>query len=1122
MPSAISDQQQRLRALDTTTSFIVQAPAGSGKTSLLTQRYLALLGSVATPEEIVAITFTRKAAAEMRARILKALESAAEPEPQQDHEKLTWQLAKAAMARSATLEWNLAESPNRLHIQTIDSLCTGLTRMLPLLSHLGGQPAISEDARHLYKTAAMETLLQLEEKNGWSDDIRTLLIDLDNRFEKLEALITAMLATRDQWLRRLAAVDNAGFRSELEHSLQTLVRTELEQLERLVPDACREQLVASARHAAANLVRESADSPITACLDMPGMPGTEPDRMDHWLGLAELLLTKSGKQANLRSARGVNKNIGFPAGDAGKQAKEDFKRLLQEIADHPAFLDRLHGVRQLPPSTYTDDQWRRLESLGRVLRLAVAQLQLVFADRGEIDFPEVMLRAQRALGDEQEPTDLALMLDYRISHLLVDEFQDTSHGQFELLKRLTAGWQPGDGRTLFCVGDPMQSIYRFREADVGLYLQAREHGIGDVRLEPLTLEVNFRSSATLIEWINQTFSQMFPACDQPLMGAVSYAPSVAVHEHAASHHVELHALERSQLREEAGLVTSLVSETRERHPGESIAILVRSRPHLARILPALRQAGIRVHAIEAEALGHYPVVGDLFALTRALVHPADRIAWLGILRAPWCGMRLADLHTVTQHAGRLPLWSSLQSREVARMLSQDGRERLQRLLPVLDNALALKGRQPLRALVQGTWIRLGGAALVRDAAELDAATLFLDTLEAVSVSGDLESFTQLESELDSLFAPVDPDADPAIQVLTMHKAKGLEFDTVILPGLGRRPRNDDPALLQWTHYPDDQGDEHMLMAPIRATSEENEPIGAFIRHVEWQKQQFEDERLLYVAATRARKRLHLIAGVEFDKNDDPAPVARSLLERLWPAFRDACSSLERPVAEEEDATAGSVPQLERTPAAWTPRLPAPLEWSLTLEHAAPDEAQRPEFLWAGVTARHVGTMVHRYLEWIATEGLDCWSSERVRRSAPAIRAGLATLGVSREQLERASARTVDAICKTLADATGRWILSDNRDARCEYALTIREQRRVRRIVIDRTFIDEQGVRWIVDYKSGYHRDPDLEAFLQQEEERYRQQLQTYARAMRLLDGRETRTALYFPLMQVWHEVVHAG
>ncbi|MEJ2321391.1 MAG: UvrD-helicase domain-containing protein, partial [Gammaproteobacteria bacterium] len=448
MPSAISDQQQRLRALDTTTSFIVQAPAGSGKTSLLTQRYLALLGSVATPEEIVAITFTRKAAAEMRARILKALESAAEPEPQQDHEKLTWQLAKAAMARSATLEWNLAESPNRLHIQTIDSLCTGLTRMLPLLSHLGGQPAISEDARHLYKTAAMETLLQLEEKNGWSDDIRTLLIDLDNRFEKLEALITAMLATRDQWLRRLAAVDNAGFRSELEHSLQTLVRTELEQLERLVPDACREQLVASARHAAANLVRESADSPITACLDMPGMPGTEPDRMDHWLGLAELLLTKSGKQANLRSARGVNKNIGFPAGDAGKQAKEDFKRLLQEIADHP-------------------------------------------------------------------PTDLALMLDYRISHLLVDEFQDTSHGQFELLKRLTAGWQPGDGRTLFCVGDPMQSIYRFREADVGLYLQAREHGIGDVRLEPLTLEVNFRSSATLIEWINQTFSQMFPACDQP-------------------------------------------------------------------------------------------------------------------------------------------------------------------------------------------------------------------------------------------------------------------------------------------------------------------------------------------------------------------------------------------------------------------------------------------------------------------------------------------------------------------------------------------------------------------------------------------------------------------------------
>ncbi len=103
------------------------------------------------------------------------------------------------------------------------------------------------------------------------------------------------------------------------------------------------------------------------------------------------------------------------------------------------------------------------------------------------------------------PEDLALALGQRIRHILVDEFQDTSYTQFELLEKLTAGWEPGDGRTLFLVGDPMQSIYRFRQADVSLFLKARLEGIGAIRLEPLTLSVNFRSRPEIVEWVNRTF-----------------------------------------------------------------------------------------------------------------------------------------------------------------------------------------------------------------------------------------------------------------------------------------------------------------------------------------------------------------------------------------------------------------------------------------------------------------------------------------------------------------------------------------------------------------------------------------------------------------------------------------
>src|SRR5205814_10417069 len=110
-----------------------------------------------------------------------------------------------------------------------------------------------------------------------------------------------------------------------------------------------------------------------------------------------------------------------------------------------------------------------------------------------------------------------------IRHILVDEFQDTSISQWELLNLLTSGWQADDGRTLFVVGDPMQSIYRFREAEVALFLHARREGLGNVRLEPLTLTTNFRSQGKLVDFFNDAFPRIFPAEPDESLGAVPYS-----------------------------------------------------------------------------------------------------------------------------------------------------------------------------------------------------------------------------------------------------------------------------------------------------------------------------------------------------------------------------------------------------------------------------------------------------------------------------------------------------------------------------------------------------------------------------------------------------------------------
>jgi ATP-dependent exoDNAse (exonuclease V) beta subunit len=140
-------------------------------------------------------------------------------------------------------------------------------------------------------------------------------------------------------------------------------------------------------------------------------------------------------------------------------------------------------MRELPPGEHRRPVELRDQ---RLLPRAAGQLKLVFQARGQVDFTEVAQGALLALGGTEAPSDLALALDYRIRHLLVDEFQDTSITQYELIAKLTAGWEPGDGRTVFAVGDPMQSIYRFREAEVGLFLRARAAGIADLALEAIS------------------------------------------------------------------------------------------------------------------------------------------------------------------------------------------------------------------------------------------------------------------------------------------------------------------------------------------------------------------------------------------------------------------------------------------------------------------------------------------------------------------------------------------------------------------------------------------------------------------------------------------------------------
>jgi len=1106
-----ADQSAREAALQPGRSFIVQAPAGSGKTELLTQRFLRLLAVVDRPEEIIAITFTRKAAGEMRNRILEALRLGGEPQPPAEtHRRSTWSLALEARHRDEALDWKLMDNPRRLRIETIDALNAWLARQLPVSSRLGAAPRITDDAEPVYRQTAREILLSAGAEETYSAHAAALLRHLGGRFSQVEGLLIAMLKARDHWLGKVIGgrgLSPGALRGMLDAALRHFVEDELGRVRDTLPGDALGEIA----RLAAGAARRAPDIEWLAPLaGMDAIPPANPEALPQWRALAGLLLTSQGQWR-----KKVDKNTGFPP-----QAREDkaaMSDLLQRLADHGDAAG-LHRVRALPAPAYGEERWEILEHLLALLPVCAAALEVEFAARGESDYIGIARAALDALGEPEAPTDLALALDCRISHLLVDEFQDTSQAQVELLERLTAGWTHGDGRSLFCVGDPMQSIYRFREADVGRFLKAQRSGIGELPLEPLQLSVNFRSQAALVEWVSSAFPRIFPSKADLSLGAVPFAPSVPWHPALPGRPVECHAVPAGDPQQAADRVTSIIQRIRLEEPGAEIAVLVRSRRHLALITPALKAAGVPCRAVEIEPLAEGPAIRDLEALTRALCHRADRTAWLALLRAPWCGLGLADLLAIAGDEND-DLWSRLQQVKSLPGVSQDGRARLARLVEALAPAMQERGRGSLRRVVEGAWLALGGPATLERESELADARSLLEFIDQRARHGDLDDPPGLSTLLGSLYAAPEATEQDAVQLLTIHKAKGLQFDHVVLPALEKTSGRNEKQLLRWLEQVREEGTE-LVLAPIEPLGEDTDELHKALRDLDTRRDLLELDRVLYVAATRARRRLHLVAGLGVDDagtGEAARPRAGTFLAALWPALGEsflAARAAEPAVFSQAEAPPPAM--LRRLEPGWTPPpLPAAVGW-LGRDEAPGASGPVVEYDWSGREARAVGIAVHRLLQVVAREGAGRWPASRLQGSRKLLQSLLREAGLGPTELPPALQRCLAALHSTLDDPRGRWLLDPGHPGSAsELRISGWLDGRLVNGIVDRSFIDEAGTLWIVDYKTGRHEGGELDVFLDRERERYQPQLERYARLLAPRHRGPISLGLYFPQHAGW-------
>jgi len=1130
LPVDISDANVRHIVTDPSRSFIVQAPAGSGKTELLMLRFLRVLAEapLEEPESVLAITFTRKAASEMRNRILKALEEASRPlMPEEEqrykaHDYERRRVAAEVLQRDAQHGWKLLENPSRLQVRTVDSFCDALARQMPVLASMARQLEVTDDPTPLYEEAAARTITLLgSDHKPIADAIARLLLDLDNRVTTARDLFTKMLGRRDQWMRILGRSDALEeseldeLRLKLEEALADSVRHELRQVHRDVLALCGAEAVDKIlQYASFAGDHVDAGDQLARLKGIVALPGTEVEDLAAWSALRNFVVIGDGK--SIRKA--FNVKFGFPKELASYRDEcKAFFEVLGEAEGAARLCELLRRLDVLPPSRYTDQQWAFIRALLLALPVSVANLKIVCAEESKVDFIEVAQAAREALGPKDSPTDLGLALGAKIQHILVDEFQDTSISQIEFLQSLIGSWS-SEGTSLFLVGDPMQSIYGFRAAEVTQFKRTWENRRFDVALDAMRLTSNFRSEAGLVEWFNATFPHILNG-DNELTGAVKYAPCEAVKEAAECAAVAMHGFAPQDYESEAQRVTELIKGALQEDTEQRIAVLVRARSHLAHIVKALRESRVPFRAVKIDSLPERQVVRDLDALTRALVNLADRTSWLAVLRAPWCGLSLADLCHLCRDDEASTVWKLLSERIGS--LSGEGQQRVQRVRAVLEGALQDRGRIPLRALVERTWVSLGGPAVLRDgesSANLRDAEAYLALIQQLEVGGLVADVDLLTRKMEELYAPPDTSPQLRVEIMTIHNAKGLEWDTVIVPGLGRSPQRDERQLLYWREQVL-EGKDELLLAPMESvTARGEEKLGTiqkYLHQLADDRTYEESKRLLYVAATRAKKQLHLLATLP--KTDRPGKG--TLLDMLWnvAGIREQFAPQGEPESS-ENPQVNSARLLRSLPVEWTlPDAPTPLEWNAV---APVDMANTTPhtFEWVGQKLRRVGTVTHAFLERIAREGLEHWTRERIEDSAGAIRTALANTGLASQSLDEASAQVRKALLNTVTDVQGRWLLEQHAESDCELDLTVVLDGRVQRMKVDRTFVDGNGDRWVIDYKTSDPGSSRLEEFLKAQEDKYRQDLWRYARAMSLFDARPVRCGLYFPLLQAWREV----
>lgn len=855
----------------------ITANAGSGKTSVLVSRYCDLVEYHRYfPQEVAAITFTEKAAAELRSRIAREFENRLSDESRRER----WDQLKAVREKF----------PSAV-VTTIHGFCSQLLREFPIECDVPPNFAVISgyERTRMQDSALMEAIE------------RALADDPAPGFE--DAYDTARRIGRERMenILRLMLYNREGILLSRQDGVLKMDRTStLEGWENQVDAALRNMtLNAETRpvlHLLIGALKESLQDKATALLN-EAESATSPEEFLQSINtlLRDILFTSAGS---------LRKRSYDASGDEFDSLQEPAEALQSALRNADDFLSA-HSDPELHGTLY-DDAQELLKIYDETIRLYDRRKDLA----NGLDFEDLQLKLYEALEKEDVRTKIA----GRFRYIMVDEFQDTNELQYQIVRRMVRDLT--DINLLCVVGDRKQSIYGFRGAEVEVFTRAtedirkvnrdkdrgqhplayrrefieadsREESLGEIRLD-----ASFRLLPDICAYVNAVCSPVMRSAPGSGYG-VEYEPLVCARRSAGQGHVEALLVrpeqkeqdmdyggnsEESEQVEEAELIARRIlkmvvnGEQRvwERPDGEEeeraravrfsdVAILCRKRSTFAPLEKALRAKGIPFLTHGSSGYFRTQEVYDVVNFLRTLLNSRDDIALMGLLRSPFFAVSDAELYQLSLQPNIKGQENNIWSRSVRRAEAGEASEALQRAVEIISDDRAMASRIPVSLLLKRILERTGWRGAVIGAERGEQMLANVDKL--IDMARDFESrgftnlfdFTervtaQIEAEEMEAEAAINSSRD-AVRLMTMHGAKGLEFPVVFLPSLQAPPRTSTPPFFDkelgfgwnWSF----NGVEYRPM------------ITALMKLKRRQKEQAEEARLFYVAVTRARDMLVL-------------------------------------------------------------------------------------------------------------------------------------------------------------------------------------------------------------------------------------------------------------------------